>query len=143
MEDALSCAAAGVAARVEAVLGAGRLARVEARRGEEIVWFGDGDTAGAATAGVDALLLQGGVVRVVETPLGLDPNALLQSAGTASLRSLVEGAMPAALSLAGETTRLAQLDPVDYDAAPRGSATAFHSLSLNDRGTAACDPAQS
>ena len=110
VEDALSLAMANVAPLIIATLGSGRLKHVEVRRGTSVVLFRDGDAAGKATAGTDALLLQGAAVRVTDTPENADPNSLIQSGGINVLRALVDEALPAELSFNGEAQRLARME---------------------------------
>jgi hypothetical protein len=120
LEDGVALLASGRPEAVFGLPGIGGLQHFPARRGQAIVVVRDGDAPGspadrALIRGIDHLLLQGADVRVTATPAGADANSILQADGAAALNALIDGAVAAKLSLAGEVQRLARLDPADYD----------------------------
>ena len=120
LEDGLSLAELGRPVRIVALPGIAALRHVPVRPGERIIICADGDLADSAAhrtliAGTDALLLQGAVVRVTETPSGDDANSILQSGGVRALADLVEAAVPAELSNDGRITWASRLDQLSYD----------------------------
>ena len=121
LEDLLSLAELGRAARLVGLPGIGTLRHLPVKEGERITVFRDGDEPGSGAdkglvAGVDHLLLEGAVVRVTSTPNGQDANDVLLAGGLVALRELIAGAEPATLSRDGEITRLSRLDRLAYDA---------------------------
>jgi hypothetical protein len=101
-----------------------------ARNRERWIVFQDSDpedssAAQGLEAGVDALLLGGAVVRVTRRAAG-DANALLQDPehGLRALRRLLAEPAGAPLSFTGETRRLADLPPTEYEKARKGAAAA-------------------
>jgi hypothetical protein len=120
VEDALSVATLGRPWRVLGAPGLGAVQHLTVRQNERIAMFRDGDVPGspadkALAAAVDALLLQGAVVKVTQTPTGQDANSILQDKGQGALLALIAQAKPAELSIDGEVRRLARLDRVEYD----------------------------
>jgi hypothetical protein len=122
LEDGLSLRACGRPESIYALPGIAGLKHFPARRGHAITVVRDGDAADSAAdkalvAGVDHLLLERADVRVTATPGGEDANGILQAKGADALNALVDGAVPATLSFAGEVKRLARLqastDPSD------------------------------
>jgi putative DNA primase/helicase len=101
------------------------------RQGERIIVFRDGDPKDspadkALQAGVDELIIHGAVVRVTETPPGASAKSLLQDPeqGKRALSRLLAKPAGAALSFAGETRRLAKLEPTEYEKARKAAAAA-------------------
>jgi hypothetical protein len=123
IEDGLSLRASGRPESVFALPGISRLRHFAARRGQVITFARDGDepdsTADKALVeGIDHLLLQKAEARVTVTPLGKDANDILREDGADAPNALVDAAVSAELSEAGEIKRLAGLketDPAEYD----------------------------
>jgi hypothetical protein len=126
VEDGLSCRIACPHATIIAVPGISRLPRLGRLPGVVVV-VRDGDTKDSAadqalTSGVDTLILAGTLVLVTETPQDEDANSILCKLGPDALRVLIEGAKEAKLSRAGDITRLARLDALDYAAERKAAA---------------------
>ena len=107
LENALACWKAGVGRHVIGVPGVSRLEKVELPKGADVVFFRDGkdapDSEAAATAGraLACWYLAGVRLRVAETPMGQDANAVLLACATEGLRRLGEEAEPYALPAKG------------------------------------------
>jgi hypothetical protein len=122
LENACSLALARPAARVIGLPGIGRLRKLQAFRGRQIIVFRDGDApdspAGRAlTKGVDHLLLGGATVTVTATPEREDANSLLQSGGVTAIENVLATAAPAKLSPRGVISKSANLSSIDYETA--------------------------
>ena len=100
LENALACWKAGVGRHIIGVPGVSRLEKVELPKGADVVFFRDGkdapDSEAAATAGraLACWYLAGVRLRVAETPMGQDANAVLLACAAEGLRRLGEEAEP-------------------------------------------------
>jgi hypothetical protein len=111
---------AGYRTRVVGTPGIGALRHLRFPDAEKITVVAQGDAPGSPAAkalqeGLDALILAGGDVYVTETPpIGEDANSILQKAGVDGLRTFLDSAKPAKLSLNGEIEKLSRLPELDY-----------------------------
>jgi hypothetical protein len=114
VEDALSIAMLRRGFCIIGLTGIRKLARINVSAGTKVTVFGDGDPEAhparkGLIGGLDHLLLQKAVVRLTDTPVGQDPNALLQRS-LATMLSVFAAAKPIELSFHGECQRLARID---------------------------------
>jgi hypothetical protein len=113
-EDALSIAMLRRGFRIIGLVGISKLVRIEVAPDTKVTIFCDGDPPDhparkGLIAGVDHLLLRKARVRLTSTPVGMDPNALLQKS-LADLLSVFAAAEPIELSFHGECQRLTRID---------------------------------
>jgi Protein of unknown function (DUF3631) len=115
VENSLAIAQCGLHVKIIGMPGCWRVKHIPVVKGQRVILFKDGkDEVGspadeATVDGIDRLLSGGAEVRVTATPAGKDANILYKESGPAAIIELLNAAMPARLSLAGEASRLAKL----------------------------------
>jgi hypothetical protein len=102
--------------QIFAVPGVGSIGHVQVPKGRLVSVFKDGDAEdsparNALIKGIDGLLLQGALVKVVPTPPNADANSLLQTGGPEALKALLAKAEEATLSFDGRCRKLAAMLP--------------------------------